>query len=88
MNTFTITAYNKNTGVLTFNASYEGATYTGLTVTGCPKSSVEEVKAFIDSYLASYKAGKDIEAEKVTDIPAEVKALLNTTTSLAPTSIK
>ena len=82
MNTFTITAYNKNTGVLTFNASYEGATYTGLTVTGCPKSSVEDVKAFIGSYLAGYKSGKDIETEKVTDIPLEVKALLNTPTSL------
>ena len=81
MNTFTITGYNKTTGIITFNSTFEGTTYTGITASGCPKTSVEDVKAFMLAYMKAYVAGKAIEAEKVSDIPAEVKALLNTPTN-------
>lgn len=82
MNTFTITAYNKTSGLLTFNCTWKGTTYTGLKTTGCPKTTVAEVTAFIKNYMTAYVAGLAIETVKVSDIPAEVKALLNQTVNL------
>jgi len=80
MDTFTITAYNAATDTVTFNATVGGQTFTGLKVQGIPKDSVDSVKAFFRQYADAYKAGKQQEAEAQSDIPNEVKALLNTPT--------
>lgn len=81
MDTFTITAYNAATDVVTFNATVNGTTYTGIKTTGCPKDSVASVKAFFRAYADSYQAGKNIEANKVSNFPPEVTALLNVPTA-------
>jgi hypothetical protein len=82
MNTYKITGYNKTTGLLTFDSAFNGVTYTGLKTTSGPKQTVEEVTAFIKTYMTAYVAGLAIETIKVSDIPAEVKALLNQTINL------
>lgn len=81
MNTFTATAYNATTGVVTFNSTFNGTTYTGLTTTGVPKDTVANVKAFFKAYMDAYVAGKAIEAQAVTTFSPEVAALLNVATN-------
>jgi hypothetical protein len=78
MDTFTITNYVKATDTVTFSVTLDGQTYTGLKLQGIPKDSVDSVKAYFRKYADAYKAGKLLEVE--TDIPNEVKALLNTPT--------
>lgn len=81
MDTFTITGYNVNTDVATVTFFVDGQTYTGINLTGVPKDSVEDVRAYLLAYVNAYKAGKAIEAAKRTAIDPSVVALLNVATS-------
>lgn len=80
MDTFTPTAYNAATDVVTFNATLDGTTYTGLKVSGCPKENVDDVKAFFKKYVEAYAQGKAQETAKVSGFAPEVAALLNKAT--------
>lgn len=80
MDTFTITAYNVNTDVATVTFFVGGVTFIGVNLTGVPKNTVANVKAYMLAYVNAYKAGKALEAAKVTAINAEVAALLNVAT--------
>ncbi len=80
MDTFKITAYNKDTGIAVVTFVVGGKTYTGVKVASVPKDSVESVKAYMRQYVEAYKAGKGAEAAAKADIPLEVKALLNVAT--------
>lgn len=80
MDTFTVTGYNVATGVATVTFNVDGKTYTGVNMTGVPKDTVENVKAYMLAYVNAYKAGKALEASKVTAIAPEVAALLNVAT--------
>lgn len=79
-NTFTITARNVTTGEVTYNASVDGKTYTGLKMNDVPVTGTQaDVIACFQTYLNAYRAGKAIEEAKAT-IPtpsAEVAAMLN-----------
>lgn len=81
MDTFTITAYNASTDVVTFNATVSGTTYAGLKTTGAPHDTVANVKVFFKAYMDAYIAGKTIETNKVQNFPPEIIALLNVPTS-------
>lgn len=80
MDTFTATGYNAATDVVTFNATVNGTTYTGLKVSGCPKDTVENVKEFFRRYMEAYVSGKSEETNKVKGFSPEVAALLNVAT--------
>jgi len=80
MDTYKITSYSKDTGIAVVNFVVDGKTHTGVKVASVPKSTVEEVTAYMRSYADAYIAGKAQEAEAIKDIPNEVKALLNVAT--------
>lgn len=79
--TFTVTAYNVNTGVATVTFNFSGTTYTGLKVAGCPKTDVPSVKAFMLAHITAYAAGKAAEASAIAAIDPSVAALLNVATA-------
>ena len=80
MDTFKVTGYDKNTGIAVVTFVVGGKTYTGVKVANVPKDTVENVKAHMRSYVDAYVAGKAQEAAAKSDIPLEVKALLNVAT--------
>jgi hypothetical protein len=80
MNTFKVTAYDKNTDVAVVTFIVKGKTYTGVKVSGIPKDNVASVKLRMREYIEAYIAGKAVEAAAKTDIPNEVKALFNVAT--------
>lgn len=86
MDTFTVTAYNKTTGVVTVTlvlqarTGFAGGTFTGVKVTGPPKDTVANIKAFFRAYADAFIAGKIAEGEHESDISNEVKTLLNVAT--------
>ena len=80
MDTFKITAYDKNTGIAVVTFVVGGKTYTGVKVASVPKDSVLAVKEYMRKYVDAYVAGKEAEAAAKADIPLEVKALLNVAT--------
>jgi hypothetical protein len=80
MDTYKITAYDKETGIAVVTFKIGGTTYTGVKVASVPKDSVESVTAYMRKYVDAYMAGKAQEAEAKADIPLEVKALLNVAT--------
>lgn len=80
MDTFTITGYQKLTDTVTVTFNVGGNTYTGVKIQGIPHDTVDNVKAFMRTYVDAYKAGKYQEAAAQADIATEVKALLNAPT--------
>ena len=80
METFKITAYDKNTDIALVTFVVGGKTYTDVKVSGIPKDTVENVKLRMRAYVDAYVAGKAQEAAAKADIPNEVKALLNVAT--------
>lgn len=80
MDTYKITAYNKDTGIAVVTFKVDGQTYTGVKVASVPKDSVAAVTEYMRKYVDAYLAGKAQEAEAAKDIPNEVKALLNVAT--------
>lgn len=80
MDTFKITGYDKNTGIAVVTFVVGGKTYTGVKVASVPKDSVQSVKEYMRKYVDAYVAGKAQEAATKSDIPLEVKALLNVAT--------
>lgn len=79
-NSFTITARNAATGEVTYNATVDGKTYTGLKMNDAPVTGTQaDVIAHFQTYLDAYRVGKAIEAAKAA-IPTpstEVAAMLN-----------
>lgn len=86
MDTFTVTAYNKNTDVATITfvlvarTGFAGATFTGVKISGIPKDTIANVKSFLRSYADAFIAGKVTEGSQQADISDEVKTLLNIAT--------
>lgn len=86
MDTFTVTAYNKNTDVATITfvlvgrTGFAGGTFTGVKISGIPKDTITNVKAFLRSYADAFIAGKVSESNQQADISDEVKTLLNIAT--------
>ena len=80
--TYTVTAYNVNTGVATVTFTVGGQSVAGVKVTGCPKDSVASVTEFMRNYANAYLAGKVAEANAVAAIDPSVVALLNAATPL------
>lgn len=84
--TFKVTAYDKVKDVVTVDfkvdprTNFAGGTYNGVKISGIPKDSVANVKAFFRSYVDGYINGKIVEQAKEADIATEVAALLNVTT--------
>jgi hypothetical protein len=87
MDSFTVTAYDVNTQVVTLNATlvarpgYAGETLTALRLKNPPIDTVDNVKAFFRSYADAYIAGKISESRAKAAISSEVAALLNVATS-------
>lgn len=86
MDTFTVTAYSKTTDVATITfvlqaaGDFPGGTFTGVKITGLPKSTINDVKAFLRTYVNAFIAGKIAESNAQSDISNEVKTLLNVAT--------
>lgn len=81
-NTFTITGYTRATDTVTVTFVVDGTTYTGVKLQGLPKDSVESVKDYMFKYVEAFKAGKKQEEDAKTDIPNDVKDLLNKPTEI------
>jgi hypothetical protein len=86
METFTITAYNAATDVATVTfvvnsrTNFTGGTFAGIKVSGVPKDSVANVKAFMRRYVEALIAGRQSENIAQANPSAEVVALLNVAT--------
>lgn len=86
MDTFTVTAYNKTTDVATITfvlvarPGFAGGTFTGVKISGSPKDTIVNVKAFLRTYADAFIEGKISENNHQADISDEVKTLLNVAT--------
>lgn len=85
--TFRITAYNAATDVATIVFNLDARTGSPAVVngtigiSGVPKDTVENVKAYLRIYADAYIAGRQAEAVRQAAISSEVSGLLNQTTS-------
>lgn len=86
MDTFRVTAYNKDTQTVTVTfvlaprTGYAGETLTAVKLKNPPTDSVESVKQFFRTHADAYIAGKIQEEAKKVTLSAEVTALLNAVT--------
>lgn len=83
METFTITAYNPATdvAVVTFTVAsrpnFAGGTFSGIKISGVPKDTIANVKAYMRRYAEALIAGKQVENTAQAGASPEVVALLN-----------
>lgn len=85
---FTITGYHAPTDVATVTfvvanrPGFTGGTFAGVKITGVPKDTTDNVKAFMRSYIDGYIQGKQKEEAAAANVSAEVAALLNKQTEV------
>lgn len=86
MDTFTITAFNRNTDTVTVTfvlqarTGFAGGTFAGQKLQGMPRDTVANVKSYFRTYVNGLIAGKQSEDTAQTDASVDVKALVNVAT--------
>jgi hypothetical protein len=79
----TKTVVDKVKNLLVVDVTYDGVTYTGIKVPGCPKkATIDETKNHLREYMKAYVAGKAVEVAKAEDFSEEQKTLFGSTINL------